>query len=239
MKRVTYLFQTAAYMAAIIVFATSCAGVVRGPDIESLIRDREQDSPFMASGAVTVSGPVSGFSGSILLSMDGDKFRLEVLDAVNRAALAVAGEPGKIIRVDPATGERRMTNSTSIRAPELGGVAAPCGLLRTAVTGSIPHFGKAVSTRGSLGKSYVTTEEPSMELVFSGRLLEARLRAEEGDTVTLRLGPAVSQAPVGRLEWSEISLGSGAVLKVRWKKVEAVKSFPPGFFTFEETVEDY
>jgi hypothetical protein len=193
----------------------------------------------MASGSVTVSGPGPGFSGSILLSMDGDWFRLEILDAVNRAALAVAGEPGKIIRVDPATGERSMTNATSIRAPELGGVTAPCGLLRTAVTGSLPHFGKVVSTRGFLGKSYVKTEGPPMELVFSGRLLEVRLLAEEDDTVRLRLGPAVSQAPVGMLEWAEISLGAGAVLKVRWKKVEAVKSFPPGFFTFKETTEDY
>ena len=232
-------FRLSPFLAAITFFATSCAGVVRGPDIESLIRNREPDAPFMASGAVAVSGPGSGFSGSILLSMDGDKFRLEVLDAVNRAALAVAGEPGRIIRVDPVTGERRMDNSTSIRAPELGGVTAPCGLLRTAVTGSLPHFGKAVSTRGILDKSYVKAEDPSMELVFSGRLLEVRLRTEEGDMVTLRLGPSVSQAPVGRLEWAEISLGSGAVLKVRWKKVDAVKSFPPGFFTFEDALEDY
>ena len=193
----------------------------------------------MASGTVSVSGPGTGFSGSILLSMDGDKFRMEVLDAVNRATLAVAGEPGNLIRVNPTTGERSMSDSTSIRAPELGGVTAPCGLLRTAVTGALPYFGKVVSTRGILGKSYVKTEEPAMELVFSGRLLELRLQTEDDDIVTLRLGPIVSQKPVGRLEWAEISLGSGAVFRVRWKKVETVKSFPPGFFTFEDAVEDY
>jgi hypothetical protein len=236
----THIQPGKAFLAAIIFFATSCAGVVRGPDIESLIRDRGSDAPFMASGTVTVSGPGAGFSGSILLSMDGDKFRLEVLDAVNRAALAVAGESGAIIRIDPATGERRMTNSTSIRATELGGVVAPVGLLRTAALGSIPHFGKAVSTRGILGKTYVKTEDPSMELVFSGSLLsEVRLQTDEDDTVTLRLGPAVNHAPVGWLQWSQISLGSGAVLKVKWKKAETAQSFAPGFFTFEDTVEDF
>ncbi len=222
-----------------IIFTVSCAGVVRGPDIESLVRDRGPDTPFMAVGTALVSGAGAGFSGSILLSMDGDKFRLEVLDAVNRAALAVAGEPGRMIRVNPATGEKQVTNSTSIRAPELGGVTAPCSLLRTAALGSIPRFGGVVSTRRILNKTYVTTDDPSMEFVFSEKLLEVRLRTEEDDMVTLRLGPTVNQEPVGRLEWSEISLGSGAVLKVRWKKVETVASFPPGFFTFDDTAEDY
>ena len=232
-------FQTAALLLAII-FTASCAGVVRGPDIESLILNRGSDTPFMASGAITVSGPGSGFSGSILLSMDGDKFRLEVLDAVNRAVLAVAGKPGAMIRLNPTTGERRITDSTSIRAPELGGVVAPVGLLRTAALGSIPHFGKAVSNRSLFGKAYVKTEDPSMELVFSGNLLQAvSLRTQEDDAVTLSLGPVVKHAPVEWLQWSQISLGSGAVLKVNWKKVETVESFPPGFFTFDDAVEDF
>lgn len=238
-KRSTYPFLTTTLLLATI-FTASCAGVVRGPDVESLIRDRGSDAPFMASGAVTVSGPGTGFSGSILLSMDRDKFRLEVLDAVNRAVLAVAGEPGAMIRLNPTTGERLFSDSTTIRAPELGGVVAPVGLLRTAALGSIPHFGKAVSNRSILGKTYVKTEDPSMELVFSGSLLqEARLRTEEDDTVTLSLGPVVKHAPAGWLQWSQISLGSGSALKVKWKKVETVESFPPGFFTFEDTVEDF
>lgn len=238
-KRSTYPFQTTAILLAII-FTASCAGVVRGPDVESLIRDRGSDAPFMASGAVTVSGPGTGFSGSILLSMDGDKFRLEVLDAVNRAVLAVAGEPGAMIRLNPITGERHVSDSTTIRAPELGGVVAPAGLLRTAALGSIPHFGKAVSNRNFLGKTYVKTDAPPMELVFSGSVLrEVRLQAEEDDTVTLSLGPAAGRAPAGWLQWSQISLGSGSALKVKWKKVETVESFPPGFFAFEDAVEDF
>lgn len=235
-KQKTVSFPALAIMA--VIFTASCAGVTRGPDVESLVRDRGTDTPFMAVGTALVSGAGAGFSGSILLSMEGDKFRLEVLDAVNRAALAVGGEPGRMIRVNPATGEKQVTNSTLIHAPELGNVTAPCGLLRTAALGSIPRFGGVVSTRRILGESRVTTENPSMEFVFSERLLEVRLRTEEGDTVTLRLGPAVKGGPA-RLEWSELSLGSGAVLKVRWKKVEPVQSFPPGFFTFDDTAEDY
>lgn len=223
----------------ILFLCVSCAGVTKTPDIAALINQPADTTPFMAVGSLTVYGGGAGFSGWAHLSMDGDNFRLEALDAMNRAVLAVAGEPGRMVKVDPRTGERRHMTSPEIIAPEFGGVTPPPALLRSAVTGEVPRFGRAVSTSLFFGKSHVVTEDPEMELVFDGRLVEARMRSGDEGVVTLRLGPVDGTAGHRTIEWSEISFSSGATLMIRWKKVTPVQGFPAGFFTFSESEDDF
>ena len=207
--------------------------------LDELNNLRTPDYPsFSGVGSLEVStGGAKKQAATILLALDGSRYRLELLDAVGRAVLAVAGDGERMIKVDPVSGAREEIKGPEAGRVSLGSVRAPVAALRSIVTGAPPVF-KSVRSASLLdGRRRALVEGPEMELVYSDRLERVAIPAGEGGVVVYELGPMARGPMAPYVSSVKITLEGAGEATVRWRRVSQGRRFPEGFFAFNDSTE--
>ncbi|MBF0171509.1 MAG: hypothetical protein HQK87_10570 [Nitrospinae bacterium] len=193
--------------------------------------------PFTALGTVTYTTPGNGGTGNVALAVEGVKFRLEVTDPMGATRLAVAGDGGRLIRLDPATGARRETRLGPEGTVPLGegGAALPTALLGTAVTAALPPTGPLTAAFPSGRLACFASIEPTLTFcVGDDGLAEVWFPGDREQRVILTLGPESDAVPLHR-RWAKMSdPQQGISVEIRWRSVTASPRHPAGFFSFDE-----
>ena len=172
----------------------------------------------------------SRFTGRLLLALDGDKFRIELMDKTGRVIQAVAGGQGQVIRINPQTGERSLHTGDTV--PITSRITAPVSFMRTLVTGEAPKFSSIKSASAKNGYQIVKVDGPAMEITYSDRIEQILHHTKNGSSVALRAEPMVEGSLAPYSSGAEIS--SGAVtIKVKWQEVMQGMEFDKGFFEFD------
>lgn len=179
--------------------------------------------PFYGEGVFEATG-AKPMRGVIRLALADGRYRLELATQEGAALMAYAGDDGRrTLSLDPATGERRMTDSGLFISPFLA--------LFTAVSGRPPPFGRVAAAYREGELKLAVTENPRMELSYDQNLREV-VFAHGGD-LRIALGP-LAAGPVAPYAAGAVFPLAGATLRVQWRRVWQEIAFPPGFFTFEE-----
>ncbi|MBI5815502.1 MAG: hypothetical protein HZB29_07810 [Nitrospinae bacterium] len=227
---------------ALAVLAVSCATApplmdIVTRDIESLAEARPRS--FAGSGHIKVDAGEDSFSGTIALALEGDNYRLEALDAANRAVAAVAGGKETITRVDGNTGKKTIARGNFAKSIQIGGIVMPAGLLRTIVTGSPPPFEKMIQVARAGAGYKVTTSGPAMDLfVQGGRLAGVTIEGWDMGALSVDLGPMAGEGESRYVSGCVIKMKGGGKATIRWEKADFGKNFPAGFFTFDDIWDD-
>ncbi|MBI4665714.1 MAG: hypothetical protein HY751_04800 [Nitrospinae bacterium] len=202
-----------------------------------ILRGQSSAAGLSGKGTIRVESPSASLTGTVLLAVDGERFRLVVVDAANRAVEAFAGEAGKVYRVDAATGVKSQVEQGEDKGyVSIAGTRTPLSLLGTLITGAPPVFGEIITARPFGGGGRITTGHPSMELVYAGSLKEIILMEEPEKGAGIAFGPVVP-GPRGRhISGFKIS-APGSSIAVEWTDVDLSAVFPPGFFTFDDEPE--
>jgi len=189
---------------------------------------------FKGTGSAELDQRGGKISGVIHLALEGEKFRMEISHVTGRTLLAAAGDGGRVIRLDPDTGQKEEFRGF---IPLAVGSQAPWGLIKTMVTGAPPEFGSIKSTRNEGGVKVVSASAPGIDLYYQdGRL--AKVEGGSGPLAyALALGPFMDGPLAPYVASAELS-PPGARMKVRWTEVEQGIKFPEGFFTFEDTEQE-
>lgn len=189
---------------------------------------------FKGLGRVEVDEKGRKFIGIIHLALDGERFRMEVSHPTGKTILAVAGEEGNILRLDPDTGAKTELNEGF---PLAGNNGAPWALVGVMVTGSPPPVSKIKSIRVEDGVSIVAASEPSMTFHYrDGRLL--MLEGGSPLSYTFHPGPLTEGPLAPYLKWFQVTF-RGSKTMVEWDEVEQGAGFPDGFFRFEDFSGDF
>lgn len=225
------------------VLIAGCAEIQLGPPAGAkaleLLTVYEYPS-FSGVGAIVAEGGGLDFSGSILLAIDGGRYRLEILDPFGRGALAVAGDENQRTQMDTITGERISVTGQPARFIELDGVHLPVMALMTLVTGSPPPYKKLLTVNeGDDGHWLARVSDPAMELYYSGRLEKVALTGGADDEkIVITLGKIARDQAGFNVSAFHIDFGRGKTsITVEWKKVRRNVKFADGFFDFTEEVE--
>jgi len=230
-------------LAALSIAAFACACATPRLPKESVMRLLDEYSaasqPSLACfGSVKIKGNGVNFNGSVILAIDGDQYRLEVVDGAGITAVAVAGGSGVMIRLDMNTGAKTILTGEAAKTVHLDKVSAPVSLLKTLVTGAPPPSEKKgeIQPAGTVYK--MATSNPSMELELDGeRLTQLTLYGEDGNQITAKLGPMTGVGLERHVASARVEAGGGAVMEINWQKVTPKEKFPEGFFSFTEVDE--
>lgn len=188
---------------------------------------------FAGIGAIRVTGSGAPFAGSIMLAIDGDRVRLEIIDKLGRPALALAGRPGAMKRLDPATGSVERVKKDG--AALFGGISIPPGLLRVMVTGEAPRFSKITSTAASGEGRMARTDGPPMKIHYASSITRLELPGPAGAWMDIALGPMARGQAAPYVSYAKLSC-RGVNISVEWKRVKQGLAFAEGFFSFTDSL---
>ncbi|VAX23590.1 hypothetical protein MNBD_NITROSPINAE02-932 [hydrothermal vent metagenome] len=196
---------------------------------------------FKGVGSLKLRGMGSSFAGLMALAIDAGKYRIEIYDAVGRTVFAGGGAPGKMIRIDPNTGEREELTGKRAEVAEFEGFRVPIASLKSIVYGAPPGFNAITSFEERNGKRIVKTTGPEMEIVYSSQVEKIRLipPGEEEDEEVIIIVGRLAPGPIGPYaKVAHMDFGGGAfTLDIKWEKVRQGVKFSEGFFTFDEALE--
>lgn len=173
--------------------------------------------------------------GMAILALKDGLYRLEIMNSAGLTSLAIAGRPGKMVRLDPVSGRKDEITGAGADALPLAGGRVPARLLWSIVTGAPPEFSGVVSAGGPPGARVVKTRKPPMRLVYSGRL--EKIALEEAGGVVIKLGPMTQGVAAPYVSYARIEAEGAGAVEMRWERVMQGIEFPEGFFSFAEPVE--
>lgn len=200
---------------------------------EISVFDKPDYPSFSGKGSFHVSGADRPFSGIILLALDKDRYRLEVISKTGAVVLAVAGGSEEAVRIDPATGEKSFHDKSLVFLTE--NLSIPASFLRSMITGSAPLFDGIKSTSIKNGSRIVKAINPRMDFYYTNRLEKIIYHPADGGLLRLALGPMKNGTLTPFVSSAEISYGK-LTIAVRWEDEVQGRGFPDGFFKFDEPI---
>lgn len=195
--------------------------------------DRPDYPTFSGTGSFQVSGTDKPFSGTILLAVDKQQYRLEVISKTGAVILAAAGGPEEAVRIDPDTGKKSFHDKSLVFLTE--SLAIPAAFLRSMITGAAPLFDGIKSTAINDQLHVVKAVNPRMDLYYTSRLEKIVYHPAYGGSLRLALGPMKNGPITPFVSSADVSYGK-LTITVRWKEVVQGRGFPEGFFRFDEPI---
>jgi len=225
-------------LVALFLLTYGCAAAPVAPEVaRPAINERSAPPPpLRAVGLVRLRGPAGELvgKGKALLALEGDRFRLQVVDPMGRSLAAVARRGKSFVSLDPRSGARTMLDADQFGRLTLGDFSFPAAMIPALLTGAPPSFDRVVSARRSGAKVTVVTAAPPLTIVYAQQVLSITTANGEELAITAwrdQAGrPYVASATLSR----EGAFGS---VRVEWEGVERVKPYPPGFFQFRDFAE--
>ena len=215
----------------------ACSTVRQSPRsvTDDLARFTAPDYPPVSGvGSVVATGRGKKISGTFLLALDGPRYRLELMSRTGVGALAVAGDGKRIIKINPATGQR--SEKLSPAYVEMGGLMLPSAFLRSMVSGAAPTFDHVVSVKTHGEGRVAKVAAPSMELYYSDRLNKIVYHGRDGNSAVMIPGK-ITSGPMAPYISSVTLLYGGARVAIEWIEIRQGVTFPEGFFEFNEPLE--
>ncbi|MGK7344699.1 MAG: hypothetical protein ACNS63_02685 [Candidatus Nitrospinota bacterium M3_3B_026] len=191
---------------------------------------------FYGLARITGGRDFKTLEGRAVLALEDNRYRLEVINKAGLVSLAVAGWPGRMTRMDPASGHTEEITGSEAGVLPIARGRVPALVLRSIVTGAPPEFSGVVSAGGPPGARVVRTWGPRMRLVYSGGLEKVVLE-DAGGGVVIKLGPMAQGAAAPYVSYARIEAEGGGAVEVRWERVMQGIEFPEGFFRFAEPLE--
>ncbi len=223
-------------MLTFIIGSAACATFKFPPElaVKEITSFARPDFPsFAGTGSFRVYGADRPFSGAILLALEKDRFRLEIISKTGAVILAAAGTPDRIIQIDPATGKRKVLNGDPVVISD--GFTAPAIFLRSMVTGSAPKFDGVMSTSFGDGVRIVKVDSPRMDFFYTEKLNKIIHHPPGGPAVNLSLGAMIEGPLAPYVSSAEVSYRNLQIV-VQWEEVSQGLNFPEGFFEFNEPI---
>jgi len=166
-----------------------------------------------------------------LLAIDQERYRLEIISKTGAVVVAVAGEPGGAIKIDPATGKKSFYKDNLVFLTE--NLSVPASFLRSMITGAAPPFEGIKSTSIVDGLQLVKTVNPRIDFYYSNRLKKLTYHLAHGGRFDLALGPMADGPVTPFVSSAKLSYGK-LTITVRWEEVAQAIGFADRFFQFDE-----
>lgn len=194
---------------------------------------------FSGIGSISIKGSGQNYSGAISLAIEKEKYRLELVDKTGATTLAVAGEPGRMIRVNTRTGAKQIITGDKAAVLKLHRIRVPVSLLHFMVTGSPPDFSRVVTASAGAGFRKAKVDEPNMEIEYSSKVERITIASgSDGGKIIVTPGPRTPGPFALYVSSVNIIFDEGSVeADIVWKKVRQNVKFPAGFFSFDEPLD--
>ncbi len=208
--------------------------------LQDIDRLRKPDYPsFTGLGSIDLKGGGTDYSGSITLALSGEKYRLEIFNAVGKTVMAVAGAPGRMIRIDPETGSKTVLTGKSANIVRLDGLSIPVSVLRSMVTGAPPTFGRVVSAYSEDGVKKALVAKPGMTLEYTDKLKKIIFEGDDSEEIIVTLSPFAKGGGTPYVSSVTIEFPErGAIARIKWNRVLHGGAFSKGYFSFDNTLDD-
>ncbi len=221
------------------IFTISCAGIKINKDTAN----RELQGflianypPTSGSGEIHIKSGQNSYTGFIFLAIDGNDFRIEIIDMVGRTTWATACDGEKIIDINTSSGEKKISKKPHDGFISLAGFKAPYALISSMITGAPPKFDKIDKAILRNGKKIVSTVVPEMEIEYTKAVDKISFYTYAGREATLTFGERATGpvAPYVRSVTVSFPLNGGKA-EIKWADVRQNVKFEKGFFSFNET----
>jgi hypothetical protein len=191
---------------------------------------------FIAVGQLTGEANGTAMVGVVTIAVEGERFRVSIIDRFGQSGYAAAGSRGGLLVVDPFTGQKQFFTGPEGESITLGPIEIPAAVIPTLVTGAPPRFGRIDQAYAHQGERVAKTFDPAMTVTYRVRLSSVQFGSRAA-LFTITPGPLKVTDQMVSVTTVSITGGVAAITAtIVWERVEIAPSFPAGFFSFSDDV---